>query len=168
MLGKEYQLFLSRPPLFVIRKVERTSFKDVTPLSYYYILHGIVYQAPDLMSLLSSRLQTASHYLSNALDTSFTHYKYNPSKGYYWDFSRANEDESSKQAAGQQKVTQFQRDRVGPLLQEFFNRFPPPAKAHESSNGEQSAEQITSERQQAMDAGDSEAKSEPVEKKPKI
>ena len=27
-------------------------FQTVIPLSYYYILHGNVYQAPDLMSVL--------------------------------------------------------------------------------------------------------------------
>jgi mediator of RNA polymerase II transcription subunit 6 len=88
MIGYEYQLFLSKPPLYVVRKVKRTSAKDVTPLSYYYVLHGVVYQAPDLMSVLSSRLQTASHYLSESLDMSFAHYRYNPAKGYFWDFNQ--------------------------------------------------------------------------------
>jgi hypothetical protein len=40
-------------------------------MSYYYILNGTVYQAPDLMSLLSSRLQTTSHYLEETLETGF-------------------------------------------------------------------------------------------------
>ena len=40
-------------------------------MSYYYILHGVVYQAPDLMSVLSSRLQMASYYLEECLETGF-------------------------------------------------------------------------------------------------
>lgn len=60
----------------------------MTPLSYYYVLHGVVYQAPDLMTVLSSRLQTATHYLSESLETAFSHYKYSPAKGFYWDFSQ--------------------------------------------------------------------------------
>ncbi len=35
-----------------------------------------------------------------------------------------NENKKSEDAI-QQKITPFQRERVGPLLQEFFNRFPP-------------------------------------------
>ena len=38
-------------------------------MSYYYILHGVVYQAPDLMSVVSSRLQMTSHYLDECLET---------------------------------------------------------------------------------------------------
>lgn len=89
MIGNEYQLHFSQPPLFIIRKVQRKSPKDVIPLSYYYILHGVVYQAPDIMSVISSRLEMTAHYLGECLETSFTHYKYNPSKGYYWDFNQS-------------------------------------------------------------------------------
>jgi mediator of RNA polymerase II transcription subunit 6 len=70
MIGVEYQLYMNQPPtLYVIRKVQRTSPKDVTPMCYYYILHGVVYQAPDLMSLVSSRLQMVSYYLEECLET---------------------------------------------------------------------------------------------------
>jgi len=89
MIGFEYQLFTAQPPLYVIRKVQRTSQKEgrayentklnnliltwfyfpVIPMSYYYILHGVVYQAPDMMSVISARLQMASHYLEEALET---------------------------------------------------------------------------------------------------
>ncbi len=90
MIGFEYQLFTAQPPLYVIRKVQRTSQKEgklglikksfsscsetyiiefsVIPMSYYYILHGVVYQAPDLMSVISARLQMASHYLEEGLE----------------------------------------------------------------------------------------------------
>ncbi len=144
----------------------------MTPLSYYYILHGVVYQAPDLMSVLSSRLQTASHYLSEALDNSFSHYKYNPSKGYYWDFSQ---DDESKKLETQQKITQFQRDRVGPLLHEFFTRFPPTktqeqeaiANNNENQNGLAYDANQTIQQSNQIEMTD-DMRNEPVEKKKKI
>ena len=89
MIGNEYQLYLIQPPLYVVRKIQRKSFKEIVPMSYYYILHGVVYQSPDLMSILSSGLQMASHYLDECLETSFAHYRYNPTKGYHWDFNQS-------------------------------------------------------------------------------
>merc|ERR1712127_25491 len=91
MPGFEYQLFSSQPPLYVIRKVQRISQKEVIPISYYYILHGVVYQAPDLMTVISSRLQMTSFYLEEALENAFSHYVYNPSRGYHWDFNQNEE-----------------------------------------------------------------------------
>lgn len=69
MIGFEYQLFNSQPPLYVIRKVQRTSPKEIIPISYYYILHGTVYQAPDLLSMISSRLQMTAYYMEEALES---------------------------------------------------------------------------------------------------
>lgn len=89
MKGYQYQLHSAQPPLYIIRKVERKSPHEVIPLSYYYILHGVVYQAPDFMSVLSSRLEMTSHYLQECLDTSFGFYKFNPSKGYHWEFNQS-------------------------------------------------------------------------------
>lgn len=123
MIGFEYQLYSAQPPLYVIRKVQRTSPKEVIPMTYYYILHGVVYQAPDLMTVISSRLQMSSYYLGEALENAFSHYVYNPTRGYHWDFNQT--EETSKKESFQQKSTPFQRERVDLLIQEFVNRFPP-------------------------------------------
>jgi len=68
-----------------------------------------VYQAPDVMSIVSARLQMASYYLEECLETgiilifklwkriylnkyflkAFSHYIFNPSRGYYWDFNQS-------------------------------------------------------------------------------
>ena len=75
MTGIEYSLLLVQEPiLYIIRKVHRQSpdkckhagsFHNyclflfaitVVPLAYFYILGGVVYQCPDLHSLLNSRL----------------------------------------------------------------------------------------------------------------
>lgn len=57
MSGLEYALLhVQEPILYVIRKQHRHSPQQVTPLAEYYIIAGIVYQAPDLGSVLNSRL----------------------------------------------------------------------------------------------------------------
>lgn len=95
MEGIEYQLYLCQHPLYLIRKVHRSrefvspGVLKATPITYYYILHGNVYQAPDVMSVVSARLQMASYYLEECLETAFSHYIFNPSRGYYWDFNQS-------------------------------------------------------------------------------
>ena len=55
--GVEYELQDAQEPhLFVIRKQQRWGPKSTSPLHFYYILDGNVYQAPSLHAILSSRL----------------------------------------------------------------------------------------------------------------
>jgi len=57
MTGLEYILLhVQEPILYVIRKQHRHSPTHATPLADYYIIAGIVYQAPDLISVINSRL----------------------------------------------------------------------------------------------------------------
>lgn len=57
MTGLEYVLLhVQEPILYVIRKQHRHSVQQVTPLADYYIIAGVIYQAPDLASVLNSRL----------------------------------------------------------------------------------------------------------------
>lgn len=57
MTGLEYVLLhVQEPILYVIRKQHRHSPQNVTPLADYYIIAGVVYQAPDVASVLNSRL----------------------------------------------------------------------------------------------------------------
>lgn len=122
MTGAEYQLYLSQPPLYVIRKVNRNSPSEVIELAYYYILNGVVYQSPDFLSVVSSRLQTASCHLQDALETIFTNYKYHPSKGYYWSF---NQNEVGRTDSKLKTTSTFQHERINSLLHEFTVRYPP-------------------------------------------
>ena len=53
----EYTLADLQPPhLFVIRKQWLGAAGKPTPLAYYYVLDGTVYQAPTLHAALSSRV----------------------------------------------------------------------------------------------------------------
>lgn len=57
MTGLEYMLLhVQEPILYVIRKQHRHSPTHATPITDYYIIAGIVYQAPDLISVVNSRL----------------------------------------------------------------------------------------------------------------
>ena len=57
MTGIEYILLHAQEPiLYVIRKQTRQSSTQAHPIADYYIIAGTVYQAPDLVSVINSRL----------------------------------------------------------------------------------------------------------------
>jgi mediator of RNA polymerase II transcription subunit 6 len=63
MVGVEYEVLgdggadgQSIPGLLIIRKQRRHTPQSVEPLTCYYVLHGDVFEAPDLFKLLSRRL----------------------------------------------------------------------------------------------------------------
>jgi mediator of RNA polymerase II transcription subunit 6 len=49
-------LHVQEPILYVIRKQHRHSAAVVTPLVDFYIIAGVVYQAPDLDYVINSRI----------------------------------------------------------------------------------------------------------------
>ena len=56
MTGIEYMLLhVQEPILYVVRKQHRHSAAVVTTLADYYIIAGVVYQAPDIGSVINSR-----------------------------------------------------------------------------------------------------------------
>lgn len=70
MTGVEYALLhVQEPILYVIRKQQRYSPQQTTPLADYYIIAGKVYQAPDLGSVLNSRI--VSLFCTNKWITNF-------------------------------------------------------------------------------------------------
>ncbi|CAG9833431.1 unnamed protein product [Diabrotica balteata] len=95
----------------------------------YYIIAGIVYQAPDLASVLNFRLLSAVHYLQSSFEESSGFAKYHPSKGYSWDFKsqRAAEKVKKDEKPREEPNSLFQRQRVDMLLGELIRKFPLPA-----------------------------------------
>ncbi len=63
-------------------------FSQVTPISDYYIIAGTVYQAPDLGSVLNSRLISTVNHLQQAFEEARQYATYHPSRGYWWDFDK--------------------------------------------------------------------------------
>ncbi|XP_046971571.1 mediator of RNA polymerase II transcription subunit 6 [Vanessa cardui] len=136
MTGLEYILLhVQEPILYVIRKQHRHSPVQTIPLADYYIIAGIVYQAPDLASVLNSRLLSAVHHLQCSFEETMTYSKYHPSKGYWWDF-KANKSgpfnmgqsapKEVTTAPKEEPSTLFQRQRVDMLLAELVRQFPLP------------------------------------------
>ena len=68
----EYRLrpgWESTPGLFIIERVVASSGSGAAPiLSLYYCLDGVIYQCPDLATLLSSRVETAAYHLSKVIE----------------------------------------------------------------------------------------------------
>ena len=54
--------------LFVIRKVLVADDRSRTTLRYYYVLDGVVYEAPTLASVVRARLLRLGWYLKEAFD----------------------------------------------------------------------------------------------------
>ncbi|GFT39688.1 mediator of RNA polymerase II transcription subunit 6 [Nephila pilipes] len=124
MVGLEYCLLhVQEPILYVIRKQHRHSPSQVTPLADYYILAGVVYQAPDLSSVIGSRMLTMVHHLQSAFDEASSYSHYHPSKGYWWEFKDNEKKEKTK--IKEEPGSAFQRRRVDILLSELAKKFPP-------------------------------------------
>merc|ERR1712223_305453 len=91
MTGIEYSLqFVQEPILYVIRKQQRHSPTQITPISDYYIVAGTIYQAPDLCSVVNSRLLSSISHLQSAFEETKSFSRYHPNKGYRWDFEQNN------------------------------------------------------------------------------
>lgn len=57
MVGMEYVLLhVLEPILYVVRKQHRHNANEATPISDYYIIGGMVFKAPDLASVINSRI----------------------------------------------------------------------------------------------------------------
>ncbi|XP_016364124.1 mediator of RNA polymerase II transcription subunit 6 isoform X1 [Sinocyclocheilus rhinocerous] len=128
MVGVEYILLHAQEPiLYIIRKQQRQSPTQVIPLADYYIIAGVVYQAPDLGSVISSRVLSAVHGIQSAFDEAMSFCRYHPSKGYWWHFKDQEERErvKPKSKRKEEPSSLFQRQRVDTLLLDLRNKFPP-------------------------------------------
>ncbi|XP_068729226.1 mediator of RNA polymerase II transcription subunit 6-like [Montipora capricornis] len=173
MTGIEYEvLHVQEPILYVIRKQHRISPTQVTPIADYYVLAGVVYQAPDLCSVINSRLLSALHHIQAAFSEASSYSRYHPSKGYWWQFKekqqqklngakdKNNEKTKSTKDPNSEPSSLFQREGVHFLLGELSKKFPPqflqqgqafPGQA--KKNGEKpSSEEIGSKGGQATEA----------------
>ncbi|XP_075470320.1 mediator of RNA polymerase II transcription subunit 6 [Ascaphus truei] len=128
MVGVEYILLHAQEPiLFIIRKQQRQSPTQAIPLGDYYIIAGVIYQAPDIGSVINSRALTAVHGIQSAFDEAMSYCRYHPSKGYWWHFKDQEERDKTKPKAKKKEEASslFQRQRVDALLLELRQKFPP-------------------------------------------
>ena len=100
MTGIEFcLLYVQDPILYVIRKQHRNSPTQTTPISDYYIVAGTIYQAPDLCSVVNSRLLSAISHLQGAFEEARSYVKYHPAKGYTWDFQQNSNNSNTPYGA---------------------------------------------------------------------
>uniref|UniRef100_A0A667ZGT2 Mediator of RNA polymerase II transcription subunit 6 n=1 Tax=Myripristis murdjan TaxID=586833 RepID=A0A667ZGT2_9TELE len=128
MVGVEYILLHAQEPiLYIIRKQQRQSATQVIPLADYYIIAGVVYQAPDLGTVIGSRVLSAVHGIQSAFDEAMSYCRYHPSKGYWWHFKDQEEREKAKPKSKKKEEPSslFQRQRVDTLLLDLRSKFPP-------------------------------------------
>ncbi|XP_055329540.1 mediator of RNA polymerase II transcription subunit 6-like [Paramacrobiotus metropolitanus] len=138
MVGTEFVLAYSQEPiLYIIKKQERKSPVEVHPIAVYYILAGTVYQAPDLWSVVNSRLLNTAHYLHTAAAEMSNFVRYHPSSGYYWDIRHPGSDSTRHpdrisfvpidptRKTAEESGTVFQRKNVDGLLGALSQKFPP-------------------------------------------
>eukprot|EP00092_Neocalanus_flemingeri_P034688 GFUD01037739.1.p1 GENE.GFUD01037739.1~~GFUD01037739.1.p1 ORF type:complete len:251 (+),score=86.07 GFUD01037739.1:41-793(+) len=126
MQGPEYCLLhVQEPILYVIRKQIRHSPTQVTPVNDYYIIAGVIYQAPDIGSVLNSRILTGVSHLQSAFEEARGYARYHPSRGYWWDFGKEKEDAKKEEKDKKEEPSSmFQRRRVDMLLDQLTRQFP--------------------------------------------
>ncbi|UXI16483.1 ribosomal protein S6 kinase [Sarcoptes scabiei] len=149
MKGIEFILLQAQEPiLYVIRKQQRYSPTTVVPIANYYIIAGVIYQAPDLKSILESKLLTAIHNLQSAFDECFNYVRFHPSIDYTWIFDRDtissdssnHTDDENGQSDSIKEITQRKemmitdasdsmrakyRHSVDALIRDLYFKFPP-------------------------------------------
>ncbi|CAB0002701.1 unnamed protein product [Nesidiocoris tenuis] len=170
MTGLEYTLLhVQDPILYVIRKQLRHSPTSATALADYYIIGGTVYQAPDLASVINSRILSVVHNLQSAFDETSSYSRYHPSKGYSWEL-KTSDKPIKKEITKEELSSLFQRQRVDMLLMELTKKFPlpplqpPPAANKGNSEGEIKTEPINVKTEKV----DSPCMKPPPEKKPRL
>lgn len=128
MTGIEYTLLHCQEPiLYIIRKQMRHSPTQVTSIADYYIIAGIVYQAPDIKSVVNSRLTSSLHHIDSAFSEAISYSRYHPSKGYWWQFNDENKTdgkEKKKKKKKEEPGSLFQCRRVDQLLDNLTSKFP--------------------------------------------
>lgn len=121
MTGIEFILLhVQEPILYVIRKQERLGPDSTIPIVDYYILAGVVYQAPDLNSIIQSRVLNSALNLKSALDEFKELCSFNPSTGYSWTSDESEKASKSVEKTQQRhdELTRFQM-KVGTLMKQF-------------------------------------------------
>ncbi|CAI5452610.1 unnamed protein product [Caenorhabditis angaria] len=132
MAGIQYILWHAQPPLYIICKQRRNNINNVTPLAYYYVINGNIHQAPDMYSVVQSRLLGSLEPLRNAFQEVTNYLRYNTAKGYYWEFKgrpqvkrekKETEDDEEEKPI-EERSTNFQKTRTFMLLDQLLAELP--------------------------------------------
>ncbi|KAJ1722493.1 Mediator of RNA polymerase II transcription subunit 6 [Coemansia erecta] len=98
MVGIEFAVTHQEPPsLFIITKFRRSSPTKTVPLSVYYIVDGNAYEAPNLYSIVSTRMLSSIKKVEEAFEIARSHAEFHPSIGYSW--QETTEQKNARKAA---------------------------------------------------------------------
>lgn len=121
MTGLEFVLLhVQEPILYVVRKQIRQANNQVTPQADYYILAGVVYQAPDLNTVIQSRVLNCVHSLQSAFQEFQDIKRFQSSSGYTWTFKEKQAKKAINPEASNARLdepfTKFHAEKVDSLL----------------------------------------------------
>ena len=129
MEGVEYVLsHLQEPDLFIICKQHREPPKEPVPIAYYTIIDGTVYQCPDLLSIINSRLTQCIDAVQQAYIAFNQQTVYHPLEGNVWSFEESLQKQSKLQTHNEASI--HQQQAVDVLLKDLIKKFPPVAYLH--------------------------------------
>jgi hypothetical protein len=103
LMGEQYELmppsdaaeYMMPSPLYTIRHVLRTTTSSVKVLGIYYVVEGVIYKSPAVLSLMKANVTRTLEGLSGACSALSVCARYQPSLGYTWVFE-AGEDKNDK------------------------------------------------------------------------
>ncbi|KAG8990396.1 Mediator of RNA polymerase II transcription subunit 6 [Tulasnella sp. 427] len=106
MTGIEFSIVeAAEPHLFVIHKRRRDSPTEAQTLAAYYIMNNAIYCAPDIYTILSTRLQTSVQQLRSGLDIIRKHRPdFTPRAGYAWDVVQSSQEKARPPTRAQSVV----------------------------------------------------------------
>lgn len=101
LMGEQYELmppsdaaeYMMPSPLYTIRHVLRTTTSSVKVLGIYYVVEGVIYKSPAVLSLMKANVTRTLEGLSGACSALSVCARYQPSLGYTWVFEDGDEND---------------------------------------------------------------------------
>ena len=128
LTGIEYTLFYyHEPDLYIVKKQHKYSSTLVTSLAYYNIIRGVVYQAPDIASVIKCRISNCLSDLQETLDEVRRYSRFDTLKGYVWNHKDEEPSDAHEVSfLSLQKELELRpfRQGVDGVLKELTVRFP--------------------------------------------
>ncbi|KAN0063616.1 Mediator of RNA polymerase II transcription subunit 6 [Thecaphora frezii] len=123
--GLEFVLVHAKPELFVIHRRWRSGPDQVTPLAAYYIINESIYQAPDLYTVLASRLQSSIYDLRTSLTRQRqSRATFNPRRGHHGRFINSPQDQDEPNDDQQDRSDSEEPEQPQPAPQSPFESDP--------------------------------------------